>query len=88
MSDLIDSKKEVTIDEATNSESLKKLSDKELERMLQTLLCDMSDNDVTVNIIIAELMKRGMSKEDIQKDTKGDDKKEDKIKKAFESLGL
>jgi hypothetical protein len=88
MSNIIDSKKEVTIDEATNSESLKKLSDKEIERMIQTLLTTENDNDVTVNILIAELLKRGVSKEEIKGAAKDDTAKEDKIKKAFESLGL
>jgi hypothetical protein len=78
-------KKTVTIDEATDSKSLQKLSDKELQRMLDTLLCDDSDNDVTVNVIIAELAKRGHSKEDVEADT---DKKKEKIEKAFEALNL
>lgn len=87
MSDLID-KKKVTIDEAVDSKSLKKLSDAELDRMLQTLLTTENDNDVTVNILIAELLKRGVPEEKIKEAGKEDAAKEDKIKKAFESLGL
>lgn len=84
---LIDKKGEVNLDEATDSKSLKGKSDKELERMLQTLLTTENDNDVTVNTIIAELIKRGVSKEEINKNTKDDSSKE-KIEKAFASLNL
>lgn len=85
---LIDKKGEVNLDEATDSKSLKGKSDKELERMLQTLLTTDNDNDVTVNTIIAELMKRGVSKEEIDNNTGGDEKAKEKIEKAFEILGL
>ena len=44
MSDIIN-KKDVTLDEALDSKSLKKLKTPQLERTLQTLLCDESDND-------------------------------------------
>jgi hypothetical protein len=84
MKDTID-KKKVTIEEATDSKSLKKLKTKELERMLETLLCDMSDNDATVNTIIAELLKRGVSKEEVSKVS---EKGKEKIKKAFEALNI
>lgn len=86
MSNIID-KKKVTLDEALDSKSLKKMKTPELERILQTLLCDMSDNDATVNTIIAELLKRGVSKEDMTKEA-GDNDKKEKLKKAFESLEI
>lgn len=88
MPNLLD-KNNITLDQATDSKSLKKRSVEELERMLDTLLTTEQDNDSTVNTIIAELMKRGVSKKEInEKTSKGDEKKEDKIKKAFDVLGL
>ena len=85
MSNLIDKKGKVTIDEAIDSNSLKKLKTPMLERMLQTILCDESDNSLTVNVIIAELMKRGVDKKEIESTTK-DVSKKDKISKAFDIL--
>lgn len=88
MPNLLD-KNNVTLDQATDSKSLKKRSVEELERMLDTLLTTEQDNDSTVNTIIAELMKRGVSKKEInEKTSKGDEKKEDKIKKAFDILNI
>lgn len=78
-------KNNVTLDEAINSKSLKKKSDEELERMLQTLLTTDHDNDSTVNTIIAELSKRGISSNDLGSKGKIND---DKIKKAFDDLNL
>lgn len=85
MANIID-KHITTLDEALNSKSLKKKTNDELERILQTLLCDVSDNDVSVNIIIGELLKRGVSKEEIGEKSKQENK--DKVEKAFKSLGL
>lgn len=87
MSNIID-KKNVSFEEAIDSKSIKNLSDQKLERILQTLLTTDNDNDVTVNTIIAELMKRGVSKDEIDKNTGGDEKAKEKIEKAFEILGL
>lgn len=77
-------KKKISLEEALDSKSLKAKKTKDLERILQTLLTTEQDNDATVNIIIAELMKRGVSKEEITK-VSGD---KEKIKKAFDSLNL
>jgi hypothetical protein len=78
-------KNKVTLDEAIDSKSLKKKNDNELDRMLQTLLTTDHDNDVTINIIIAELSQRVNSGNNLK------NKKElnaDKIKKAFSDLNI
>lgn len=76
-------KNNITLDQATDSKSLKKLKTEELERMLDTLLTTDHDNDLTVNTIIAELMKRGITKNDVGNTN---EKTNDKIRKAFDIL--
>lgn len=71
--------KQATLKNVTSQKSLKKRTTEQLERLLQVSLCSEHDNNVTTNMIIVELIARGVSKDEINKvknGEKGDTEKE------------
>jgi len=84
MDNLIDKKKISAKDLEGNFEEHKT---QQLENLLQVLLSTEHDDDITVNLIIAELLNRGISKDEIKEKSK-DKKVKDKIEKAFDILGI
>ena len=83
---LID-KKKIKFEDLLGGKALKNIKTKDLEEMLSVVLTTVHDDDVSVNLIIAELLNRGLSKDDIKKQVK-EDKSKSKIEKAFDILGI
>ena len=81
---LID-KKKITIEDLT--EGLEEYKTEQLEKMLTISLASNHNDDVITNMLIAELLNRGLSKDDIKKQVK-EDKSKSKIEKAFDILGI